>query len=63
MTGQRIQWDAGTLITVIGEAIRKADFQATEAAIRILATTDPQRAQDVLDTIQAGLAIAEAGAR
>jgi len=60
MTGQ---WDADTLVKVIGEALRNTDFQAVEAAIRILATVDPQRAQDVLDTIQAGLAIQEAGAR
>jgi hypothetical protein len=58
-----IQWDADTLIKVIGEALRNADFKAVEAAIRILATVDPQRAQDVLDTIQAGLAIQEAGTR
>jgi hypothetical protein len=57
------QWDADTLIKVIGEALRRADFKGVEAAIRVLATVDPQRAQDVLDTIQAGLAIREAGAR
>ena len=53
------QWDAGTLLRVISAAIRDADFRAAEAAIRVLAVTDPGAAQDVIDTIRAGLAIRE----
>jgi hypothetical protein len=51
------------LLKVIGNAVRDADFPLAETGIRTLASIDPQRAQDVLDTIQAGLAIQEAGAR
>jgi hypothetical protein len=53
----------GFLIKVIGAAIRDADFALAETGIRVLAAVDPHTAQDVLDTIQAGLAIQEAGAR
>jgi hypothetical protein len=55
--------NADALVKMIGEELRNADFQAVEAAIRILAAVDPQRAQDVLGTIKAGLAIQEAGTR
>jgi hypothetical protein len=51
------------LVKVIGNAIKAADFPLAETGIRTLASINPQRAQEVLDTIQAGLAIQEAGAR
>jgi hypothetical protein len=52
-------WDAGTLVKVIERALKDRDFKAVTAAIKVLATVDPHKAQDVLDTIQAGLAIRE----
>jgi len=60
MSGRRV---SDFLVKVIGNAIRDADFPLAETGIKVLATVDPQRAQDVLDTIRAGLAIQEAGAR
>ena len=53
------QWDADTLVKVIGEALKNRDFQAVGAGIRVLATVDARKAQDVYDTIQAGLLIHE----
>lgn len=53
----------GFLLKVIGDAIRDADFPLAETATRTLASIDPLLARDVLDTIRAGLAIAEAGTR
>jgi hypothetical protein len=55
-------WDADTLVKVIGEALKNKDFQGVEAGIRVLATVDPGKAQDVYDTIQAGLMIRERAA-
>ncbi len=53
------QWDADTLVKVIGQALKDKDFRAVEAGIRVLATVDSRKAQDVLDMIQAGLMIRE----
>ena len=49
------------LVNVIGEAIENRDIQLTETAIKVLATIDPDKAQDVLDMIRsvAGLMISE----
>jgi hypothetical protein len=57
MNGQR---DADTLVKVISQALKNDDFPAVVAGIKVLATVDPGKAQDVLDTIQAGIAICEA---
>ena len=54
------KWDADTLGKVIGEALKDRDFRAAVAGIRVLATVDPGKAQDVLDMIQLGLMIREA---
>lgn len=62
MTEPRPEWDADTLVKVIGAALKNKDFQAVEAGIRVLATVDPGKAQDVYDMIQAGLMIAERAA-
>lgn len=56
-------WDADTLVKVIAEMIKNRDWPGVDAGIRVLATVDPRRAQDVYDTIQAGLAISQASAR
>jgi hypothetical protein len=56
MTGQ---WNADTLVKVIEQALKDRNFKAVAAGIKVLATVDPHKAQDVLDTIQAGLAIRE----
>ena len=50
-------WDADTLVKVIAEAIKRKDWQGVDAGIRVLATVDPGKAQDVYDTIQTGLAV------
>jgi hypothetical protein len=51
-------WDyAGYLMKVIAEELKNGDFRAVEAGIRVLATVDPGKAQDVLEAIQAGLTI------
>lgn len=55
------EWDADTLVKVIGEALKERDFEAVIAGVKVLATVDPQKAQDVYDTIQAGLMIGKAG--
>jgi hypothetical protein len=54
------EWDADTLMKIIAEAIRYKDWDAVIAAIKVLATVDPHLAQDVYDTIQAGLMIGHA---
>ena len=52
------EWDyADHLMRVIGDEIKNGDFRAVEAGIRVLATVDPAKAQNVLDAIQAGLTI------
>lgn len=53
-------WDAGTLIKVISQALKDNDFPAVIAGIKALATVDPGKAQDILGTIQAGIAICDA---
>ena len=49
------------LVNVIDNAIENKDIQLTETAISVLATIDPDKAQDVLDMIRsvAGLMIRE----
>ena len=49
------------LVNVIDEAIENRDFPLTETAIGVLATIDPDKAQDVLDMIRsvAGLMVRE----
>ena len=47
------------LVKVTGQAVKDADFPLAETAIRTLAAVDPGAAQDVLGTIQTGLAISE----
>jgi hypothetical protein len=54
------EWDADTLMKIIAEAIRYKDWDAVIAAIKVLATVDACLAQDVYDTIQAGLVIGHA---
>ena len=54
------EWDADTLMKVIADAMKARDFEAVVAGIKILATVDPQMAQDVYDTIQAGIMIGRA---
>ncbi len=54
-------WDADTLMKVIADAMKARDFEAVIAGIKILATVDAGMAQDVYDTIQAGLAIRGSG--
>ena len=51
---------ADTLMKVIADAMKARDFEAVVAGIKILATVDPQMAQDVYDTIQAGIMIGRA---
>ena len=55
------EWDADTLMKVIADAMKARDFEAVIAGIKILATVDPGKAQDVYDTIQAGIMIGRAG--
>jgi len=57
------EWDAATLVKIVNEALKARDFPAVMAALKVLAVTDPVKAQQVHDTIQAGLAIAAAGDR
>jgi hypothetical protein len=59
VTEPRPEWDADTLVKVIAEALKNKDFQAVDAGIRVLATVDPGKAQDVYDMIQAALVIRE----
>jgi hypothetical protein len=40
VTSSDQQWDADTLVWVIGEAIKRMDFPAIEAGIRALAAVD-----------------------
>lgn len=56
------EWDAATLETIIGEALKARDFKAVVAAVRILATVDPARAEAMLDALQLGIAVAMARA-
>jgi hypothetical protein len=52
------EWDyADYLMKVIGEELKNGDFRAVEAGIRVLATVDPHKAQELYDAIQAGLTI------
>lgn len=44
----------------IANAIRDREFDVVPGLIRLLALQDPGRAQEVLDTIQAGQIIAKA---
>ena len=43
---------------VVSEAVKSKDWPLLEATIKLLATVDAGLAQDVWDTIQAGLMIA-----
>lgn len=56
-----IPWTAGQLTESIAKALRARKFDAVVDFLRLLAVVDPQRAQDVLDTIEAGMMIAERG--
>ena len=54
MSGQQV---TGFLVKVIDEAIENRDFPLTETAIRVLATVDPDKAQDILDMIRSVAAL------
>lgn len=49
---------AEQLTDAIARALHDGNVDAVEGLLRMLAVVDPHRAQDVYDTIQAGLAIA-----
>jgi hypothetical protein len=55
------EWLASTTaddwVNVILGCLRAGDMHGVHAALRVLAVKDPQRAQDVYDTIQVGLRI------
>jgi hypothetical protein len=55
-----IPWTADQLTEGVHRALQARDMEAVADFLRVLAAVDPQRAQDVYDTIQAGLVIAEA---
>lgn len=54
-------WDAEALERVMRAALREGDVQAVVAALRLMAPLDPGRAQELLDTLQLGLALAGRG--
>lgn len=58
MTGPEREWTVAEIEAAIAAAIRAHDVTATVSLIRFLATEDPARAEDVIDAIQLGLAIA-----
>ncbi len=53
-----IPWTADQLTEGVAIALRARDFEAVAAFLLLLAAVDAQRAQDCLDTIRAGLAVA-----
>jgi hypothetical protein len=55
-----IPFTADQLTEGIHRAIKARDMEAVADFLRVLAVVDPQRAQDVYDTLQLGLVIAEA---
>lgn len=55
-----IPWTADQLTEGIHRALRARDMEAVTDFLRVLAAVDPQRAQDVCDTLKLGLAIAAA---
>lgn len=56
MTGHEFTPDQ--IVDAIVHALHEHDVKAVPGLIKLLALQDPRRAQDVLDTIKAGLAIA-----
>jgi hypothetical protein len=54
------RWDPDTLVQIITEALKARDFPAVEAALKVLAVTDPGRALDVHNTLLLGLDLAGA---
>lgn len=46
------------LTQIVANAIAAHDVEAVDIAIRLMAVLDPNRAQEVLDTIEFGLALA-----
>jgi hypothetical protein len=50
---------AEQLTGVVADALRMRDLEAVTAALMQLAVIDPVRAQEVYDTIQLGLRMAE----
>ncbi len=56
-----IPWTADQLTESIAKALKARQVDAVPPLLRLLAVVDPHRAQDVLDTISAGMMIAERG--
>lgn len=50
--------DPDVLEQIIAGALKARDMKAVEAALRVLATVDPHRAETVMETCQLGLTIA-----
>lgn len=51
-------YDADVLERIVHEALKERDMPGVVAALKLLAVTDAQRATDLLDLIQAGIAVA-----
>jgi len=54
------EFTSDQITETIATAIRERDFEVVPGLVRLLALQDPNRAQEVLDTIQAGQIIAKA---
>jgi len=55
------QWSADVLAEVVRRSLHDADMQGVDAAMRLLVLKDPHRAQELLDTMRLGLALAGRG--
>lgn len=58
-----IPYSADQLTEGITRALKAGDAEAVYDFLRVLAVVNPRRAQDVMDTIELGLTIAERAAR
>jgi hypothetical protein len=56
----RHDFTADEIADAVAKAIHDHEFTVIPGLIRLLALNDPQRAQDILDTIELGLAIGAA---
>lgn len=57
------QYTADELERILAVAVRERDMQGVEHALRLLAVTDPHRAEAAMDTMRLGLHLAGRDAR
>lgn len=64
MTSMHAWWESLTdeqLVLILSAAVGRGDLQGAVAVVHLLAVRDPTLAQDVLDTLELGCVLADAG--